>query len=109
VKFSTFDYPVPVHIAEQVRQLLAGKRRELDFTFTTQVNRHTVEPCAFCHEDVCACADESGWHYDAAVAVDATGQHWATLTEPHDCPESRRFREFLESPVEPEFGEEETQ
>jgi hypothetical protein len=100
--YSTRDFVVSPYIAEQVKALLEGKCRELDFSYAIPAALEAT--CVWCGEKgFFPCSDGADFFYLAEVEVTKEGERHANLVNPHRCPELQRHQEFMNSPTEPEF------
>jgi hypothetical protein len=101
---------IPDGMTWVLTKILDGDKRISEGTYTRPANPSHVRPCPFCSEAlILPCILENGREYDASVYVDHERDEElrVNLWQPHACPYSVRYREFLDSPSEPEFRWEE--
>jgi hypothetical protein len=100
--YSTTEFVVSSYIAAQVKTLLEGRCRELDFSYTVPAT--LKQTCVFCGQDgLFPCSDGADFFYLATVEVAPDGQRRAELTRPHRCAELQRHQEFMDSSEEEEL------
>jgi hypothetical protein len=85
-------------LTAEILAVIEGQRSVGHFSFRIPVGPKEITHCIFCKTSIVDFKLADGQWFGATVETDAQGINLADLGNPHCCPESQRWEQFLDAP-----------